>query len=279
MTLTMSPVLVWLSFSSINMWVVILSGFNFYHDYFSSKLYPVDSSEEFDFIVVGSGSAGSVVANRLSRNNRVFLLEAGGDPIHLHTIPGLAPDLLHRPQIDWIHKSLPQKDTLKAHVEQVSRWPRGKALGGSSNLNYMLYVRSHPLDYDNWANITGDPTWSYENVLPFFKKSNDYHGHFYNEKHYGQTGYGTLRVEELKWNPLKNCFINAGKQMGYPYIDLNGPQSSGFCELEVNQKNGERCGTFQAFVRPILHRENLVISRYSQATKAIPNKYSLQEGM
>ncbi|CAG7837943.1 unnamed protein product [Allacma fusca] len=229
-------------FASLPFWVVILTSFNYYYDYAATKFSPGDTGEVYDFIVVGGGSAGSVVVNRLSRNNKVLLIEAGGDPIYLHRIPGIAPNLLHRPQVDWMHKTVPQKNALLGHVDNVSRWPRGKILGGSSNLNYMLYVRSHP-------------------------RSSDYHGDFYSEKHYGSTGYGPLHVESKKWNPLKDYFLEGGKEMGFPTVDLNGPQKSGFCPLEVTQKNGERYGTYTAFIKPILDRKNLRIAKYSHATK------------
>ncbi|CAG7827384.1 unnamed protein product [Allacma fusca] len=220
----------------VPIWVVILSSWNYYYDYAVTTLSPGDPGEVYDYIVVGGGSAGSVVANRLSRNNKILLIEAGGDPIYLHRIPGLAPNLLHRPQVDWMHKTVPQKKSLQGHTDNISRWPRGKLLGGSSNLNYML-------------------------------RSSDYHGDFYSEKHYGSTGYGSLHVESRDWNPIKNYFLEGGKEMGYPTVDLNGPQKSGFCPLEVTQKNGQRYGTYTAFIKPILDRKNLRISKYSHATK------------
>ncbi len=127
---------------------------------------------------MGSGSAGAIIANRLSKNNRVLLLEAGGDPLYLNSIPGLAPNMVGQPFVDWNYFSVPQKYSAFSMNEQRSFWPRGKVLGGSSVLNYMLYVRGHPLDYDLWANMTGDSEWNYENVLPFFKRTIDYHGEF-----------------------------------------------------------------------------------------------------
>ncbi|CAL8089875.1 unnamed protein product [Orchesella dallaii] len=132
----------------------------------------------------------------------------------------------------------------------------------------MLYVRGHPLDYDLWANITGDPGWKYENVLPYFKKSLDYHGAYAdNEKHYGQAGYGYLNVEKRTYKPLHKYFVNGGKELGYSEIDLNGPQKSGFGPLEVTQRRGERHGTFAAFLKNFMGRENLRVIKYAQAVK------------
>ena len=159
----------------------------------------------------------------------------------------------------------------------------------------MIYVRGHPNDYDQWANMTGDSDWKYENLLPFFKKSLDYNGaHGSNSKHYGESPYGNLRVEKRTWKPMHNEFMAAIKELGYEELDLNAPQrsgneehartvvtdlatacyyslgenfSTGFAALEVSQKKGYRWGTFPAFIKPILDRKNLYISRYSQATK------------
>lgn len=127
---------------------------------------------------MGSGSAGAIIANRLSKNNKVLVLESGGTPLYLNSIPGLAPNMVGQTMLDWNYFSIPQKYSSYSMNEQRSFWPRGKVLGGSSVLNYMLYVRGHPLDYDLWANLTGDLGWNYEAVLPFFKKTIDYHGEF-----------------------------------------------------------------------------------------------------
>lgn len=119
-----------------------------------------------------------MIANRLSKNNKVLLLEAGGDPLYYNSIPGLALDMLHRPEVDWMHRTVEQKFSSQGLKDKVSLWPRGKVLGGTSNLNYMLYVRASPIDYDKWANITGDAEWKYDNLLPYFKRVLDYNGKF-----------------------------------------------------------------------------------------------------
>jgi len=129
---------------------------------------------------VGAGSAGAVIANRLSKNNKVLVLEAGGDPLWYNYIPGLAGDLLHSPEIDWKYETVPQQKSHLAMDKKTSYWPRGKLLGGSSNLNYMMYVRGSPHDYNEWAQISGDDSWKYENVLGYFKKSEDYRGVYTN---------------------------------------------------------------------------------------------------
>ena len=167
----------------------------------------------------------------------------------------------------------------------------------------MYYVRCHPNDYDQWANFTGDAEWKYENVLPFFKKSLDYNGAYgSNSKHYGQSAYGSLHVESRSWKPMHYEFMTAIKELGYEELDLNARQQSGneehsrlsftdlaitydysfgknlsvgFASLEVTQKNGYRWGTFPAFIEPILGRQNLHISRYSQATKVFSIHFTM----
>jgi len=211
-------------------------------------------------ISVGAGSAGAVVANRLSKNNKVLLLEAGGNPVYHSSVPFMCYEMMHLPQFSWNHRTVPQSKSSQSIVDKSSLWPRGKVLGGSSTLNYMIYVRGSPLDYDEWANITGDPAWKYENVLPYFKKSLDYHGAFSDnsmsavfnmflasvctsiglqnefkglilltEQHYGETPYGYLHVEKLSYGPMIEQFTKAGKELGFKAADLNGPQVVGNC--------------------------------------------------
>ncbi|CAG7632001.1 unnamed protein product, partial [Allacma fusca] len=150
----------------------------------------------------------------------------------------------------------------------VSAWASGKSLGGGSNLNYMVYVRGNPRDYDNWANITADREWSYENVLPYFKKSLEYAGAYQeNAKHYGKSAYGNIHVENKPSSPLLQTFLAGVKELGFPVLDINGPQQTGFSPLEYSQRNGYRSGAFQEFLKPILNRSNLYISRFSLVTK------------
>ena len=165
---------------------------------FASKL-----KKFFPRLQVGAGSAGAVVANRLSKQFKVLLLEAGGEPNPLQSIPAFDTLMLQQPLVDWNFTIEPQKHAcfaMKNNVSIVSsaldcqtrimimtawflqqvRWARGKSLGGSSSLNFLMYTRGHPKDFDNWANLTGDSRWNYENVLPFFKKSEDYQGEYQN---------------------------------------------------------------------------------------------------
>ncbi|CAG7827285.1 unnamed protein product [Allacma fusca] len=254
-----------LVFAPLPIWIVILNACNYYYDY-GGSLFEVDYPPVYDYIVVGAGSAGAVVANRLSKNNKVLLLEAGG--VSLTQVPAFVGSLLHWGQHDWKYQTVPQKHACRGSLNNVSVWPRGKSLGGTSNLNFMLYVRGNPRDYDNWANITADTAWSYENVLPYFKKSLDYAGAYQeNSKHYGKSVYGNMHVESKPSSPLLKRFLAGVHELGFPVQDINGHQQTGFCPSEFFQRNGYRSGTFQAFLKPILNRKNLHISRYSLVTK------------
>ncbi|CAG7681655.1 unnamed protein product [Allacma fusca] len=132
----------------------------------------------------------------------------------------------------------------------------------------MIYARGNPRDYDNWANITADTEWGYEHVLPYFKKSLEYAGAYQeNSKHYGKSAYGNIHVENKLSSPLLQTVLAGVKELGFPVLDINGPQQTGFSPLEYSQRKGYRSGTFQAFLKPILNRKNLHISRYSLVTK------------
>lgn len=175
-------------------------------------------SLEFDYIVVGAGSAGCVLANRLSadNNNRVLLLEAGGKDINpwVHVPVGYFKTM-HNPSTDWCYMTEPDPGINNRQLQ----WPRGKVLGGSSSINGLLYVRGQAADYDGWAAM-GNKGWSYKDVLPYFKKSEDqqrgadeYHG----------VG-GLLKVSDLRLRrEIATRFIDAAQEIGIPYNeDYNG---------------------------------------------------------
>ncbi|ODN05982.1 Glucose dehydrogenase [FAD, quinone] [Orchesella cincta] len=222
---------------------------------------------EFDFIVVGGGSGGSVVTNRLSENGKysVLLLEAGGTPSPYNSLPGLAPFNLHMPT-DWKYRTVPQAHSCYDVDERRMHWPRGKCLGGSSQLNFMIYIRGNPHDYNNWANLSGSTDWDYENVLPFFKKAEDYRGNWPNPKFHG-TG-GPLRVSKQSYQPGVDLWLEAGKELGYDSVsDPNGYQVAGFSPVDVTIRDGKRAGTYECYIEPALRRPNLQVYRYAHVTK------------
>ena len=210
--------------------------------------------QAYDYIVIGAGSAGCVMANRLSEdpNSSVLLLEAGNKDSNpwIHVPIGYFKTM-HNPNTDWCYKTEPDPGINGRRLE----WPRGKVLGGSSSLNGLLYVRGQKEDYDDWAAL-GNKGWSYKDILPYFKKSedqergaNEYHG----------VG-GPLQVSNIKIRrELCDKFIDAAEQVGIPRNeDSNGEtqEGVGYFQLTIN-RNGTRCSTAVGFLRPALKRPNL----------------------
>ncbi|OQR76668.1 glucose dehydrogenase-like [Tropilaelaps mercedesae] len=229
-------------------------------------------SFNYDYIVVGGGSAGAVIANRLSEDcsNSVLLMEAGGTENQISDIPLLAATL-QGSKLDWQYKTVPQTKSCFGLKDKRSRWPRGKVLGGCSVLNYMLYVRGCHYDYDRWA-LMGCEGWSWKDVFPYFLKSEDNRDpDICDNGWHGKGGY--LNVERPKYNTaLAKAFIEAGKQLGYEETDINGARCTGFMTPQGTIRSGARLSTSRAFLEPVKDRPNLHISLYSMATKLNVNK-------
>ncbi len=208
----------------------------------------------YDYIIVGAGSAGCVLANRLSEDPsvRVLLLEAGGRDRSLKIrIPAAFPQQFHT-KLDWDFATEPEP-----HVDGRSLFiPRGKALGGSSSMNAMLYVRGRPLDYDSWE-AQGAPGWGYRDVLPYFLKSED---NVRGPSEYHGVG-GPLRVSEQRSpRPLNGRLLAASESAGIPRIaDYNGPEQDGVSMFQVTQKDGARFSAADAYLRPVRTRPNLEV--------------------
>ncbi|XP_032795568.2 glucose dehydrogenase [FAD, quinone] [Daphnia magna] len=225
---------------------------------------------EYDFIVIGAGSSGAVVANRLTEvaDWKVLLLEAGGDETIVSDIPATA-FYLQRTDIDWQYRTVAQSGSCLAFNDNKCNWPRGKILGGSSVLNYMLYVRGNKKDYDDWEAL-GNTGWSFDNVLPYFIKSEDNRNPYLaaNTQYHGTGGY--LTVQEPPFStPLLKAFIQGGQELGYEHLDCNGAQQTGFMKAQGTIRRGSRCSTAKAFLRPVRDRPNLHISMNSLVHKII----------
>jgi choline dehydrogenase-like flavoprotein len=218
----------------------------------------------YDYIVIGAGSAGCVLAHRLSADpgNSVLLLEAGGadDNEAIH-IPAAFPSLFKTP-LDWGHEYTPQ-----AHANGRSDYlPQGKMLGGSSSINAMIYMRGHPAVYDQWAAL-GNTGWSYADVLPYFKKSqNQERGA---SAHHGVGG--PINVADLRDpNPLARALLKAAEELGLPRNDdFNAGDQIGFGLFQVTQRNGKRCSAAVGYIHPIAGRPNLTVVTGAHATRLI----------
>jgi len=225
----------------------------------------------YDFIIVGAGSAGAVLANRLTEVEdwNVLLLEAGGDETEISDVPLLAA-YLQLSKLDWQYKTEPQGTACLGMTNKRCNWPRGKVMGGSSVLNYMLYVRGNKKDYDGWEAL-GNVGWGSDEVLFYFKKSEDNRNPYLSRTPYHSTG-GYLTIQEAPWHtPLARAFVNAGAELGYENRDINGQYQSGFMIAQGTLRRGARCSTSKAFLRPARLRKNLHIAMDAQVTKVLIN--------
>ncbi|XP_029848635.2 4-pyridoxate dehydrogenase [Ixodes scapularis] len=227
--------------------------------------------DEYDYVIVGGGSAGCLLANRLTANPRVtvLLLEAGGLEDASTDVPLFA--LLHfNGRHDWAYQTEPQKHSCQSMKDKGSPWPRGKVLGGSSVLNFMMYVRGNKRDFDSWAHDYGAQGWSYEEVLPYFKSVETFHvDAFADNGYHGHTGELPISYPNTQ-TILSEVFLEAGKELGYNYVDYNGPTQTGFSRIQANVMGGQRYSSSKAFIKPIVEiRKNLHISLLSLATKIL----------
>ncbi|KAJ1525083.1 hypothetical protein ONE63_009926 [Megalurothrips usitatus] len=229
--------------------------------------------DEYDYIVVGAGSAGSTVASRLSEDPAVtvLLLEAGAEESLRSEVPVAMITLSARAYgsaEDWAFETEPQAASCQGLEGNRSQWPRGKALGGSSTINGMLYIRGNRRDYDRWRDEHGLEGWGYDDVLPYFKKSEDVQIPELRDSPYHGVG-GPLTVEHYKhYAGIMDDFLAAGRELGIPTNpDVNGESQFGFMKAHGTLRDGLRCNTAKAFLRPAADRGNLHVSMESTALK------------
>jgi choline dehydrogenase-like flavoprotein len=216
-----------------------------------AEISPIDG--EFDYVIVGAGSAGCVLANRLSADprNRVLLLEAGGGDnwIWFH-IPVGYLFAIGNPRSDWMFRTEPQAGLNGRSLN----YPRGKVIGGSSAINAMVYMRGQAGDYDHWCQL-GLPGWSWDDVRPYFKKQLD---HFLGpSEHHGAGGEWRVEFPRTRWDII-DAWRDAADQYGIPKVaDFNTGDNEGSCYFHVNQKRGRRWSAARGFLKPVLHRRDL----------------------
>ncbi|MEJ6472682.1 choline dehydrogenase [Pseudoalteromonas piscicida] len=224
---------------------------------------------DFDYIIVGAGSAGCVLANRLSENpaHKVLLLETGGsDKSIFIQMPTALSIPMNTDKYAWQFHTEPEPYL----DNRVMHCPRGKVLGGSSSINGMVYVRGHAKDFDEWQDH-GAEGWDYQSCLPYFKRAESWY--LGGDEYRGEQGpLGTNNGNEMA-NPLYRAFISAGEQAGYAFTkDYNGEQQEGFGPMHMTVKDGKRCSSSRAYLDPIKHRSNLTI-----VTGALVQKVLLED--
>ncbi|HUR91008.1 MAG TPA: GMC family oxidoreductase N-terminal domain-containing protein [Ramlibacter sp.] len=208
------------------------------------------SDTDFDYVIVGAGTAGCLLANRLSADptKRVLLIEAGRkDDYHWIHIPVGYLYCIGNPRTDWLYKT----ESDPGLNGRELKYPRGKALGGSSSINGMIYMRGQVRDYDGWAQATGDDSWKWNSVLPYFKKHEDYYKGA--DEVHGTGGEWRVDKQRLRWDIL-DAFAQAAQEAGIPHsTDFNRGNNEGVGYFQVNQKAGWRWNTAKAFLRPICY--------------------------
>ncbi|KAI4501930.1 hypothetical protein M0802_002612 [Mischocyttarus mexicanus] len=223
--------------------------------------------KNYDFIIIGAGSGGSVLANRLSENKnwKILLLEAGYPEDVIHQVPAIT-NLNQLSDYNWGYKVEPQQNSCFGMINRQCAWPRGKSLGGTSTLNNMILTRGNKLDYEYWESL-GNEGWSYEDVLPYFIKSEKFDiPSIINSSYHGKDGY--LCVEYAPFHTvLSTAFLEAGKILGYDIIDYNGEKQIGFSYLQLSMDKGSRCSASKAYLR--IKRPNLDIVTGVRVTKVL----------
>ncbi|MGJ7503554.1 GMC family oxidoreductase [Variovorax sp. ZT5P49] len=225
------------------------------------------SDTQFDYIIIGAGTAGSLMANRLSadKSKRVLLIEAGRkDDYHWIHIPVGYLYCIGNPRTDWLYSTEPDAGL----NGRVLRYPRGKTLGGSSSINGMIYMRGQSRDYEHWADLTGDEDWRWQSVLPAFKKHEDFY--LGADEMHGAGGEWRIEKQRLRWDIL-DAFAEAASQAGVPHTaDFNRGNNEGVGYFQVNQKNGWRWNTAKAFLRPTCYgRPNFELWTGAQVSRLL----------
>jgi choline dehydrogenase len=222
--------------------------------------------EEADYVVIGAGTAGCVVASRLSEDpwTKVALLEAGGSDLSIWIqLPIGYGRTFFDKRINWMYET----QAVPSLGGRTSYWPRGKVVGGSGSINAMVHVRGFPHDYDTWA-AAGNPGWGWDDVLPFFTRSEDHD--IRTDGFHGQGGPQHVTDISASVHPLCNWFLETGRTMGHRVTaDFNGPDGEGFGIYQINTRGGWRASTANAYYHPVRHRPNLTLIRKARVLRVV----------
>lgn len=225
---------------------------------------------EYDFIIVGAGTAGCTLAARLTENPAwtVLLVEAGRPENYLMDYPILA-NYLQFTDANWKYKTQPSGSSCLGLDNNQCNWPRGKVMGGSSVLNYMIHTRGNPKDYDNWEAM-GNPGWGWTDALKYFKKMEHFDIPEYNNDTIYHNRNGPVSVTYAPFQTeIAKAVLRGAQQLGLPIVDYNGPSQVGYSYLQLHLMNGTRASASRSYLHPISHRPNLHVKKYAEVDKIL----------
>ncbi|XP_037037108.1 glucose dehydrogenase [FAD, quinone]-like [Bradysia coprophila] len=255
----------WLAFSPATVhWII-----KFLQNVDFESLPVVQLLPEYDFIVVGAGTAGCAVANRLSENPKwkVLLIEAGQSENTVMDIPLFVHFMQGSEKLNWQYKTEKSESDCLGMKNNQCKFPRGKVMGGSSVLNYMMYTRGNKKDFDDWEKM-GSTGWSFDDVLPYFKKLENYQIPNSDPSFYGSSGPVTVQYVSYK-SVLSTTFIDGMKELGLSELNYNGKKQAGVSLIQTTTKDGYRVSSNRAYIDPIISRPNLHIQSSTLVTKIL----------